>query len=78
MNTEELQREALIATLKDKHRTNHVLHLIISIVTVGLWIPVWIIVAISNRIERGKVERRAEGNTMAQRLGRLVGRASRR
>lgn len=30
------------------HRTNHVFHLIMSIITFGLWIPVWIIVAIAN------------------------------
>lgn len=28
--------------------TNHVFHLIMSIITFGLWIPVWIIVAIAN------------------------------
>ena len=28
------------------HRTNNTLHLILSIVTVGLWIPVWILLAI--------------------------------
>lgn len=31
-----------------KKPTNHVLHLLLSIITVGLWIPVWIIVSISN------------------------------
>lgn len=28
------------------HRPNHILHLILSIVTLGIWIPVWIGVAI--------------------------------
>lgn len=28
--------------------TSHVLHLILSLITVGLWVPVWILVAISN------------------------------
>jgi hypothetical protein len=27
-------------------RVNHVLHLLLSLVTVGLWLPVWLIVAI--------------------------------
>lgn len=31
-------------------QTSHILHLILSIVTVGLWIPVWLLVALS----RGK------------------------
>ena len=28
------------------HRPNHVLHLLLSIVTLGLWIPVWILLSI--------------------------------
>lgn len=30
------------------HKTSHGFHLIMSLITVGLWIPVWIIVGISN------------------------------
>ncbi len=29
--------------------TSHVLHLLMSIITVGLWLPVWFIVAASNQ-----------------------------
>lgn len=32
----------------NKKQTNHVFHLLMTILTVGLWIPVWIIVAIVN------------------------------
>lgn len=32
----------------NKKQTNHVFHLLMTILTVGLWIPVWIIVAIAN------------------------------
>lgn len=31
-------------------RTNHLLHLVISLVTAGLWVPVWVII----RIARGR------------------------
>lgn len=31
-----------------QHKTNHILHLLLSIVTAGLWIPVWIIIAAVN------------------------------
>lgn len=34
------------ATLVKGKPTNHVLHVILCIVTLGLWIPVWILVAI--------------------------------
>ena len=27
---------------------NHVLHLILTIITLGVWLPVWIILAIAN------------------------------
>ena len=29
-------------------RTNHVLHLVLTFLTAGLWLPVWVIVAIAN------------------------------
>jgi len=28
------------------HRPNQILHLLLSIITLGLWIPVWILVAV--------------------------------
>jgi len=34
------------------HRPNHVLHLLLSVFTLGLWIPVWILLAITNRVQR--------------------------
>lgn len=34
--------------LAEKQTPNHVLHLLLSVVTVGFWIPIWIIVAIGN------------------------------
>lgn len=43
--------------LSKKKKTSHVLHLILSLVTVGLWIPVWIIVTLSNSIENRRIER---------------------
>lgn len=53
----------LIAKRAD-HKTNHILHLILSIITGGLWVPVWILVAVNNVIERNNVDRK---------LGRLHG-----
>lgn len=35
-----------VTTLAKGHPTNHVLHLLLSIITVGIWIPVWILVAV--------------------------------
>lgn len=36
--------ERMVLALKD--RTNHILHLLMSVVTVGLWLPVWLIAGI--------------------------------
>jgi hypothetical protein len=33
-------------------KTNHIFHLLMSLVTAGLWIPVWIIVGIANSTRR--------------------------
>lgn len=38
-------------------RTSHVLHLILSVVTLGLWLFVWPIVALSNGLENAKTNR---------------------
>jgi Na+-transporting NADH:ubiquinone oxidoreductase subunit NqrC len=54
---ERLQAQAAISQLQTRHKTSHVLHLILSICTAGLWIPVWALVALSNSIERAKVVR---------------------
>lgn len=32
----------------EKKRVNHTLHFILTLVTLGLWLPVWLIVAIAN------------------------------
>lgn len=33
-------------------RTNHVFHLLMTLITLGLWLPVWFIVAIANAGKR--------------------------
>jgi cytochrome c biogenesis protein CcdA len=42
------------------HKTNHILHLILSIITLGLWTPFWIIVTLSHSIERRKIDKKLE------------------
>lgn len=34
------------------HDTNHAFHLLMTVFTVGLWLPVWITVAIVNAVRR--------------------------
>ena len=44
----------------NRHETSHGWHFIASILTGGLWVIMWILFAISNAIERGKIERKIE------------------
>ena len=48
-------------------RPNHVLHLILTIITVGLWGLVWIAVVALGGEKRGVIEIDAYGNTNIQR-----------
>lgn len=54
-----MNEQRLIAKRAD-HQTAHLLHLVLSVLTVGLWVPVWLLVTISHAIERGKIDRALE------------------
>jgi hypothetical protein len=41
--------------------TNHVLHLLLTVVTFGLWAPAWVWIAWSNRSSRNAAIHRAPG-----------------
>lgn len=43
-------------------RPNHVLHLLLSVVTVGLWLPVWIILAVVKHEKRTVIRVDQHGN----------------
>lgn len=38
-----------------RDRPNHILHLLLSVVTCGLWIPIWIIIAGKSNLSRVEV-----------------------
>jgi hypothetical protein len=40
--------------------TNHILHLLLSLVTVGLWIPFWIAITIGNIWENRSIENKIQ------------------
>lgn len=46
--------------LSKKKRTSHLLHLVLSILTVGLWIIIWLIVALSNNMENSAIDRKIQ------------------
>jgi len=47
----------LLAKRQD-HKTAHVLHFLMSLVTGGLWLPVWLLIALSYAIELGRIDRK--------------------
>jgi hypothetical protein len=47
----------MIYELKAK-KTSHILHLLLSLISGGLWIPVWVIVAINNSSVNSKLRNR--------------------
>ena len=47
---------ALIARRGD-YKTSHILHLLLCIPTAGLWVFIWILCALSNSIERRRIDR---------------------
>ena len=50
------QHTTVLLNKLNKYETSHGWHFIASILTGGLWIIMWILFAISNAIERGKIE----------------------
>jgi hypothetical protein len=54
------------AILVRGHRPNHVLHLILTLVTLGIWAIVWILVAIFQKERRTIIRVDEFGNTLVQ------------
>ena len=53
----EYSNQEVAVKLSQKKNTSHVLHLLLSIITGGLWIPVWVLCALSNALSRGTIDR---------------------
>ena len=50
--------QQLLLAKYNNYKTNHVLHLILSVLTVGFWIPIWALCGLSNANERKKIEQK--------------------
>jgi hypothetical protein len=53
---QKMSTHELVAKRAD-YRTAHVLHLLLSVLSAGLWLLIWFFVAISHRNERNKIDR---------------------
>lgn len=47
----------LLLAKRSDQKTSHLLHLVLSVITVGLWVPVWILATVSHAIERRRLDR---------------------
>lgn len=52
-----MSESAAILLEMRKHKTSHILHLILTICTAGFWIFIWILCALSNAIENAKIDK---------------------
>jgi len=52
-----MNRSQLLARRAD-HKTAHLLHLVLSVITMGFWVPVWMLVTLSHSLERSKIDRK--------------------
>ena len=50
--------EYTLLAKRAEHRTNHILHLLLSVLSVGLWTPIWLLVTVSNANERSKIDKK--------------------
>ena len=55
MNKDVIRMQQLISR-ETKYTTNHILHLLLSVFTFGFWVPVWLLVTVSNANERKKCQ----------------------
>jgi len=44
--------------MENEKKVNHVLHLLLSLITLGFWIPLWFIVCLSVTIENSGIKSR--------------------
>jgi len=61
MNNIVIQRQINREMMRlEKYKTDHILHLLVSVLTIGLWLPAWLAIAIINAHERMKSYKRLD------------------
>lgn len=48
------------AMMENEKKVSHVLHLLLSLISCGLWLPVWMLICLSISMENGGIRRRNE------------------
>jgi len=52
--------EQIFILNSQKKQTSHILHLILSIITSGFWVIVWVIVAVSNNSHNNRIQKQID------------------
>lgn len=52
-----MANQAQLLARREDYKTSHILHLLLSVITCGFWIPVWFLVAITNSAGRARIDR---------------------
>ena len=52
------QVEVRYVVVEPKAKTNHILHLLLSLITLGLWLPVWFLVSLKTNLSNVKHDTR--------------------
>jgi len=50
--------QAQLLAKRADHKTSHLLHLLLSVITAGMWIPVWFLVALRHQLTRDSIDRK--------------------
>ena len=60
MNSNHQYEIAKTTAAIQNQKVSHILHLILSIITCGLWVVVWLLVTLSASIERSRLNKKLE------------------
>ncbi len=52
--------EVRYVVVEQKAKTNHILHLLLSLVTMGLWLPVWFLVSMKTNLSNVRHDTRGQ------------------
>jgi cytochrome c biogenesis protein CcdA len=50
--------QAQLLAKRADHKTSHLLHLLLTVITAGMWIPVWFLVALRHQLTRDSIDRK--------------------
>ena len=53
--------------MEEQKKVSHVLHLLLSVITLGFWVPLWILICLSVSLENRGIRKRNEKRYIKER-----------